>query len=126
MEWVSETDSGTEAGMKFGIGSGRSSEVSEMLSEMSEMSEELSSMIGDSCDVPDGISGTRMFGMAMTGLDTTSEGSRYSRKVTQLSAQLINRLYRVSQSSPRTAGNSISSLVNKNELFHKGTGQKYQ
>src|SRR5271156_3962650 len=103
-----------EAGIKFGIGSGRSSEVSEILSEISEMSEELSSMIGDSCNVPDGISGTRIFRMAMAGLDTTGKGSRYSQKVTQLSAQLINGLCRVSQSSPRTAGNSISSLVNKN------------
>jgi hypothetical protein len=44
----------------------------------------------------------------------TGEVSGWSQKVTLLSAQLINRLCRVSQSSLRTAENPVSSLVIKN------------
>ena len=90
-------ESGT--GIESGIGSGRSSR----------MSEELLSTSENFCDVPSVDSlGTR------TESERTGEVSGWSRKVTLLSAQLINGLCRVSQSSPRTAGNSISSLVNKN------------
>ena len=44
----------------------------------------------------------------------TSEGTIWSRKVTLCHTQSINRLCRVNQSSPSTAGKSQSNLVNKN------------
>jgi hypothetical protein len=78
--------------MLTGLGSGRSSESLE----------EVSSSDGNS------------FWLAKTDwVAVTSKVSGWSRKVTLISAQLINRLCRVSQSSLRTARNSVSSLVIK-------------
>jgi hypothetical protein len=79
--------------MLTGLGSGRSSE----------RLEEVSSSDGNSS------------WLAKTDwVVVTSKVLGWSRKVTLLSAQLINGLCRVSQSSLRTAENFVSSLVIKN------------